>query len=158
MISYLILSFIVHWNMQQTSTLEPVFRVLFAMLAYAARTVAPNTNKLRHLPLSKYGQMHTAGLASLFGDFVFANVLTILKMLFLARCCCHQAPTPSLVQIWGEVRICAKFLFALLHLHTPAVFFSYTRWLNTFSSKQWIFLKHQRAQTAVLILCHSGWI
>ena len=42
--------------MQQTSTLEPVCRVLFAMLAYAARTVAPNTNKLRHLPLSKYGQ------------------------------------------------------------------------------------------------------
>ena len=51
--------------MQQTSTLEPVFRVLFAMLAYAVHTVAPNTNKLRHLPLSKYGQMHTAGLASL---------------------------------------------------------------------------------------------
>ena len=78
--------------MQQPSTLEPVCRVLFAMLAYAAHTVAPNTNKLRHLPLSKYGQMHTLGLASLFRDFVFANVLTILKMLFLARCCCHQAP------------------------------------------------------------------
>ena len=108
--------------MQQTSTLEPVCRVLFAMLAYVAHTVAPNTNKLRHLPLSKYGQMHTLGLASLFRDFVFANVLTILKMLFLARCCCHQAPPPSLVQIWGQVRICAKFfLLALLHLHKPAI-------------------------------------
>ena len=117
--------------MQQTSTLEPVCRVLFAMLAYAAHTVAPNTNKLRHLPLSKYGQMHTLGLASLFRDFVFANVLTILKMLFLARRCCHQAPPPSLVQIWGQVRICAKFFacspaFAYtcnLRIHVGRAFF-----------------------------------
>ena len=119
--------------MQQTSTLEPVFRVLFAMLAYAARTVAPNTNKLRHLPLSKYGQMHTAGLASLFGDFVFANVLTILKMLFLARCCCHQAPTPSLVQIWGQVPICAKyFVCSTAFAYTCSLLFLYALVLHFF--------------------------
>ena len=141
--------------MQQTSTLEPVCRVLFAMLAYAARPVAPNTNKLRHLPLSKYGQMHTAGLASFFGDFVFANVLTILKMLFLARYCCHQAPTPSLIQIWGQVRICAKFFVC-------SSAFAYTCNLRVragrafFHHKSEFFKKHQRARTAVLMLCHSG--
>ena len=107
--------------MQQTSTLEPVFRVLFAMLAYAVHTVAPNTNNSNTFLCPNMVRCIHLALPHFFRDFVFANVLTILKMLFLARCCCHQAPTPSLVQIWGRFVFVPSFLFALLHLHTPAI-------------------------------------